>query len=243
MRDNKKIAAIVLAGGRGSRMGSDIPKQYMNVNGRPLIYYSLRTFEDSFVDKIVLVCGAGDEEYCKRELVEKYELTKVSTIVSGGKERYNSVANGLNALDDIDIVFIHDGARPCITHDILKKTYQDAVEYHASVVGVPSKDTIKVADGDGFSKETPDRSLLWLIQTPQTFDFTEIKNAYLDLLNKEEELFAQGIKVTDDAMVMELFGKYKVKLTMGDYRNIKVTTPEDMTVVARYLEEIERNGV
>lgn len=234
----KKTSAIVLAGGRGSRMESDIPKQYMELDGKPLIYYSLKAFEDSFIDEIILVCGAGDEEYCKREIVDRFDFKKVTAIVAGGKERYHSVANGLGAIKHSEIVFIHDGARICITRDILERCYADTYKFHACVAAVPAKDTIKLADTSGFSSTTPDRSLMWIVQTPQTFDFDEIKSAYHMLLAEEENLISKGIKITDDAMVMELFGKHKVKLTMGDYRNIKVTTPEDMDVVRVYLGKL-----
>lgn len=230
-----KCAAIVLAGGRGTRMGSDIPKQYMKVEGHPLIYYSLKVFEESFVDEIVLVCSKEDEQFCRREIVEANGFKKINKIVFGGKERYHSVANGLRAIDDCDIVFIHDGARPFITEDILRRAYEETIEHKATVIAVPSKDTVKIADKDGFASITPNRSDVWIIQTPQTFDYRMIFEAYEKLLKEEDSLKEQGVAITDDAMVMEHFGNCKVKLVEGDYRNIKITTPEDIVVARAYL--------
>jgi len=230
-----KTAAIVLAGGKGSRMGSDIPKQYMKVCGYPIIYYSLKVFQDSFVDEIILVCGEGDEEYCRKEIVEAYGFNKVTAIVAGGAQRYHSVANGLRAIGECDIVFIHDGARPFITEEILDRAFADTISCKATVVAVPAKDTVKIADDEGCSEYTPNRNTVWLVQTPQTFDFTQIRDAYEKCITEEETLKEKGISITDDAMVMEQFGSSKVKFVMGSYKNIKITTPEDMLVAKVYL--------
>lgn len=239
MPDNKrKTVAIVLSGGRGSRMGSDIPKQYMKVCGYPIIYYSLKVFQDSFVDEIVLVCGSGDEEYCRREIVEAYDFNKVTRIVAGGSQRYHSVANGLRAIDECDIVFIHDGARPFISEEILERAYTETVVHKATVVAVPSKDTVKIADDNGYSNNTPNRERVWIVQTPQTFDFDEISDAYEKCISSENELLKNGISITDDAMVMEYFGQSKVKFVSGSYKNIKITTPEDMLIAKAYLESM-----
>ena len=240
----KKTAAIILAGGRGTRMGGNTPKQYMEVGGYPLIYYSLKVFQDSFIDDIVLVCGEKDREYCTDEIVEKFGFSKVKAVVSGGKERYHSVYNGLKALSCLtegnaaspcDIVFIHDGARPFVTEDILKRAYDSAVTDHAAVVAVPAKDTVKLADTEGCTKETFPREMVWLAQTPQVFDLNEIYDAYDKLIASEEELSRKGVTVTDDAMVLELFSDCKVRLVMGDYRNIKVTTPDDLVLAQSFI--------
>ena len=238
MKDNKiKSSAIVLAGGRGSRMESDIPKQYINVCGYPLIYYSLKVFEDSFVDEIVLVCGSGDEEYCRKEIVEKYDFKKVKHITAGGKERFNSVYNGLCAIGGCDIVFIHDGARPFINETMLKRVLDETIKHHATVAAVASKDTVKIADAEGFAASTPNRSSVYIMQTPQTFDYKEIKEAYDMLLENEQRLKDEGIAITDDAMVMEQFGTRRVKFVEGDYKNIKITTPEDILIAEAFLNE------
>ena len=150
-----RTAAIVLAAGRGSRMKSKIQKQYLLLKGKPVLYYSLKAFEESFIDEIILVTGEEEIEYCRKEIVEKYGFTKVSHIVTGGKERYHSVFCGLQALTDCDYVFIHDGARPFVTEQILERAYETVQKEHACVVGMPVKDTIKLADENGFAKETP----------------------------------------------------------------------------------------
>lgn len=241
MRDGKKTAAVVLAGGKGSRMQSDVPKQYINVCGHPLIYYCLQTFENSFIDEIILVCGAGDEEYCKSNIVLKYGFTKVSHIVTGGKERYHSVANGLKAINGCDIVFIHDGARPFVGFDVLDRAFADATVYGSGVVAVPSKDTVKIADEEGFAITTPNRSSVYMMQTPQTFKYSDIMAAYLKLIDEELDVKSKGVTITDDAMVMEYFGDAKIKLTEGDYRNLKVTTPEDILIAEAYINNFYKN--
>ena len=224
-----KTAAIVLAAGSGSRMRSNIKKQYMEINEKPLIYYALKAFEDSFTDEVVLVVSPGDIDYCKAEIVDKYGFTKVKRIVEGGAERYDSVRLGLHAVsDDTDYVMIHDGARPFVTEDIMQRSIDAAKENRACVVGMPVKDTIKISDADGFSVQTPDRKTLWMIQTPQTFEYSLIRKLYDKLEEDKEEIKAKGINITDDAMVVETFSDVKVKLVEGSYNNIKVTTPEDI---------------
>ena len=230
-----RTAAIVLAAGRGSRMQSKIQKQYLLLKEKPVLYYSLKAFEESFIDEIILVTGEEEIEYCRKEIVEKYAFTKVSQIVAGGKERYHSVFCGLQALTDCDYVFIHDGARPFVTEQILERAYEAVQKEHACVVGMPVKDTIKLADESGFAKETPRRDLLWTIQTPQVFSFALVKTAYASFLEREQELLAQGIKMTDDAMVVETFTDTRIRLVEGSYENIKITTPEDLRIAEALL--------
>ena len=230
-----RTAAIVLAAGRGSRMKSKIQKQYLLLKGKPVLYYSLKAFEESFIDEIILVTGEEEIEYCRKEIVEKYGFTKVSHIVTGGKERYHSVFCGLQALTDCDYVFIHDGARPFVTEQILERAYETVQKEHACVVGMPVKDTIKLADENGFAKETPRRDLLWMIQTPQVFSYALVKSAYASFLEREQELLAQGIKMTDDAMVVETFTDTGIRLVEGSYENLKITTPEDLRIAEALL--------
>ena len=236
MEKQKKTAAVVLAAGRGKRMHTEVAKQYLPIGGKPLLCYSLEAFENSGVDQIVLVTGEEDLNYCRREIVEKFGFKKVKQIVAGGKERYHSVFSGLTVLSDRlgpeNIVLIHDGARPMVDEGIINRTIADAEQYGAAVAAMPVKDTIKVADRDGFSNATPDRSTLWQIQTPQTFCFGLIYAAYSKLLS--DESLQKGI--TDDAMVVEAFSSVKVKLTEGSYRNIKVTTPEDILIAECLLK-------
>lgn len=224
MRECKNTAAIVLAAGKGTRMESDIQKQYLELWGKPLIYYALKAFEDSPVKQVILVTGRGETGYCRKEIVERFGFQKVSQITEGGRERYHSVFEGLKAVTDCDIVLIHDGARPCVTGEIISAAIEGAGRYGACVVGMPVKDTVKMSDDDEFAVMTPDRSRLWQIQTPQAFDYGLIFGAYSKLLSSE----AYQTGVTDDAMVVESMTDRKVKLIRGDYSNIKVTTPEDM---------------
>lgn len=225
-----KNIAIVLAAGQGKRMQSKVHKQYLLMQGKPVIYYTLRAFEESFIDEIILVVGPGEEEYCQNEIVDKFGFHKVKKIVVGGKERYHSVYQGLCAVSCVKdaYIFIHDGARPFVTSDILQRAYEEVKTYAACVVGVPVKDTVKIVNENGFVAQTPDRSLVWQIQTPQVFQYEMIKNSYQQLIDHEQELLASGVNITDDAMVVEYFTKTPVKLVMGSYQNIKITTPEDL---------------
>ena len=220
-----KCTAIVLAAGQGKRMGTKVQKQYLEISGKPVLFYSLDVFQKSdMIDDIILVVGENQEEYCKKEIVDKYHFTKVSQIVKGGSERYHSVWNGLQEVSGDGYTFIHDGARPFVTEEILSRAYETVQREKACVVGMPVKDTIKIADEEGFAKETPNRSLVWMVQTPQVFETFLIKNAYSLLM--EQEI----IQVTDDAMVVETMLRKKVKLVEGSYENIKITTPEDLKI-------------
>lgn len=226
-----KCTAIVLAAGQGKRMGTKIQKQYLEIDGKPVLYYSLRAFEDSdLIDEIVVVVGNNQKEYCAREIVSKYKFQKVKSIVEGGAERYHSVSNGLREVSE-GYVFIHDGARPFINEEILQRVYKEVIVHEACVVGMPVKDTIKIADANGFADVTPDRNFLWQIQTPQVFKTSLIKEAYKKLMESDT------IKVTDDAMVVEQMLGGKVKLVMGSYENIKITTPEDLKIAEIFLEK------
>lgn len=225
-------AAVILAAGRGTRMGTSIHKQYLELKGKPLLYYSLMAFENSSIDRIILVTGKGEEEYCRREIVDYFGFQKVSAITAGGRERYHSVYAGLLKTQGADYVLIHDGARPCVTRKIIEDALEGARNYGACVVGMPVKDTIKVADLQGFASGTPDRSTLWLIQTPQAFEQKLITKAYEKLM--ESESSQKGI--TDDGMVVETMTDKKVKLIQGSYSNIKVTTPEDLEIAEILLK-------
>lgn len=231
--EKQKYAAIVLAAGSGKRMKSQVHKQYLIIQDRPVLYYSLKEFEDSAVDEIVLVVGKGEEEFCRREIVDKYGISKVKAIVEGGKERYHSVFEGLKQTSDADYVLIHDGARPFVNQDIIRRCMQEVQKYQACVVGMPVKDTIKIADEGGYAKQTPDRKNVWMIQTPQTFSYALIYEAYEEMLKTEDTA------ITDDAMVLERIKGKKSKLIEGSYRNIKITTPEDLLIANVYLQHPE----
>ena len=226
-------AGIVLAGGRGSRMQSDVPKQYMELLGRPLLYYALKAFEDSDAEQVVLVTAEGDEEYCRKELVERFGFTKVVAIVAGGAERYASVWNGLKCLkeQEPDYVLIHDGARPMVTAELINRMITETEQYEACVAGMPVKDTIQMTDESGTITLTPKRDSLWTAQTPQSFAFSLAYDAYEQLMEEEE------INVTDDAMVVGLYHDIPIQMVRGSYTKIKVTTPEDLVLAETFLRK------
>lgn len=232
-----KFAAIVLSAGTGKRMGSEIPKQYLPINKKPVIYYSLKAFEESGVEEIILVAGKEDVEYCRTQIVEQYGLKKVTAIVPGGKERYDSVYEGLKAISFADYVLIHDGARPMLTGEIIKRSMDAVMTEKACVVGMPVKDTIKVVDKDAFSKTTPDRNTLWQVQTPQSFSYPLIMDAYTKLKERIAQNGRTLPAITDDAMVAEYFLNQKIKMVEGSYENIKVTTPEDLLIAELFLNK------
>lgn len=228
-----KHVAVVLAAGKGSRMKSDIPKQYLEIDGKPVLYYSLAVMENSFVDEVVLVTGNQQVDYCQKEIVEKYGFSKVTKVVAGGVERYLSVYQGLLACQDADYVYIHDGARPFITQQIMNNAKACVERYQACAAGMPVKDTIKIADVDGFAVETPQRSLVWQVQTPQVFSYQVVRQAYDKLLALKDTP-----TVTDDTMVVETMTDTPVKMFEASYENIKITTPEDLGVAEVFAQKL-----
>lgn len=231
------ITAVVLAAGQGKRMNSVVQKQYLLINDKPVLYYALKAFEDSIIDDIVLVTGNAEIDFCQKEIIEKYGFRKVRVITAGGKERYHSVACGLSTITwDCDYVFIHDGARPFVDQAMIERALASVQENSACVVGMPVKDTIKLADENGYVKSTPDRALVWQIQTPQVFEKKLITAAYQKLLLNEETLKKGNMPITDDAMVVEYFMNIQVKLVEGSYRNIKITTPEDLRLAEALVD-------
>ena len=264
----EKTVAIVLAAGLGKRMHSSTQKQFLLLKGYPVLYYSLKAFEESEVDQIILVTGQSELEYCRKEIVGRYGFRKVAAIVAGGKERYHSVYEGLRAASCLyreknqmeaqhssvqeelplqdregafpDYVLIHDGARPFVTPEIITRTLMGAKAYGACVAGMPVKDTIRMLDEEDFSEFTPDRSRVWMMQTPQTFSFPLIYDAYQCLIRLEKS--GRAVSVTDDAMVLECMTGKRVKLTEGSYENIKITTPSDLLTAEAFLRS-KGNGI
>ena len=223
------ISAIILAGGKGKRMGSAISKQFIDIKGKPIIYYTLKKFsENKKIDNIIVFLPEDEVKYFKENILKKYEL-RINKIVIGGKERQDSVYNALKSLKNssTDIVLIHDGARPFISERIINEGIKFAEIYGAAAPGVMPKDTIKVKNEKNFSVDTPNRANLVSIQTPQVFKFDEI-------LECHEKIRYNGEKVTDDTMVVEKYG-YSVYLYDGEYTNIKVTTPEDLILAERLI--------
>ncbi len=220
----EKVTAIITAAGKGTRMNSSINKQYLEIAGVPVLARTISAFENCCeVDNIILVVNEDDINFCKHEIVEKFNFTKVISLVSGGTERQNSVYKGLCSIRDKNgIVMIHDGARPFVTNENIVDCINTARKFGACGIGVRSKDTIKISDENGFVKSTPDRSSLWSIQTPQGFMYDIIKDAH-------DKAVQNGYIGTDDMVLVEKLG-IPVKIVEGSYQNIKITTPEDLII-------------
>ena len=228
---SERNTAIVLAAGQGKRMLSKVQKHFLEIQGYPVLYYSLLCVQERpLIQDIILVTGEESISYCKEEIVQKYGFTKVSAVIPGGKERYDSVYAGLCECRDCEYVLIHDGARPFVTEEILKRGLQKVKETGACVIGMPSKDTVKLSDEEGYVKETPNRKCVWTIQTPQIFSYSLIREAHDSIRQKDMS------KITDDAMVVEQETGAKVALAEGSYQNIKITTPEDLDIAEAFLK-------
>lgn len=228
-----KCTAVVLAAGQGKRMQSQVQKQFLEIEGYPVLYYSLRAFQNSpKIDEIILVTGAESIAYCESEIRDKYGFTKITHIIPGGKERYDSVYAGLLACTDCSYVYIHDGARPFLTEEIIENGWEGVQATGACVIAMSSKDTIKISDADGYVEETPERSRVWNIQTPQIFRYDLIRKAHESIRQKDMS------NVTDDAMVIEQETGVRVKLARGSYYNMKITTPEDILVAERFVPAV-----
>lgn len=222
------VAAIIVAAGSGSRMGSDIPKQFMEVGGKPVLAYTLDKFQNcTKIDEIIIVTRSDSIVLCK-SIVDTYGYSKVSVITEGGSTRQQSVKLGLAQMSsEPGYVLIHDGARPMIAIDTISKCIDSVVEHNAAAVGVPMKDTVKYSDNGKFITKTVDRSRLWLIQTPQAFE----KNL---ILQCHERADSEGFDATDDCMLAEHFG-INVALVEGEYENIKITSPSDIYIMEGLL--------
>ena len=224
MYNGEKVSAVVLAAGKGLRMNMEVNKQYYPVRGIPVLARSLLVFQRSrYVDNIFVVVNKDDIIHCKKEIVDRYSLTKVAKVVEGGSTRQDSSFCGIKSLpSDTGLVLIHDGARPFVSEDILLNSLKEAYTHGASCVCVPVKDTIKLAGAGDIIDGTPDRNKLFFAQTPQTFKYGLISHAF-------EMVNAAGLVFTDDSQLAEACG-YKVKLVNGSYDNIKITTREDIAV-------------
>lgn len=225
-----KSTAIILAAGSGKRFNAKKKKQFAKLYDKPLLYYSLKAFSESNADEIIVVTSRDDIDFVREDIVKKYEFSKVTSIVSGGNERYDSVYSGLKAVSG-DICLIHDCARAMIDVELINRCIDETVKYRAVVPTVAPKDTIRMRDGE-FGGETIDRSTLCIIQTPQCFYTELIKSAFEKMYKTDYK----SLGITDDAMVVEKFSDTKVRLIEGDYKNIKVTTPEDIMIAKAFLD-------
>lgn len=221
--------ALIASAGKSERMGSKGNKQFLLLGGKPILSHTLRIFEDCpLVDEIVVLLNVEEIENCWKEIIKKFHFQKVSSVIPGGEERQDSIWNGLQALPaSAARVIVHDGARPLVSMEVLNQAIRALEGWAGVVVGVPAKDTIKRADSTGEVKETLDRPELWLVQTPQVFLPEPLFQAH-------KKAKAEGFYGTDDAVLLERAG-YRVKMIMGSYENIKITTPEDLIIAEAIL--------
>lgn len=218
------VTVVITAAGKGTRMNSDINKQYIKIAGMPVLARTIDAFQQCVdIDDIIVVVNEEDINFCRHRIVEKYNFSKVRSLVSGGAERQNSVYKGLRSVNETcKIVLIHDGARPFVTNKNILDCINSARAYGACGIGVKLKDTVKISDENCFVAATPDRSSLWSIQTPQAFEYGIIMDAH-------EKAILSGYIGTDDMVLVERQG-IPVKIVEGNYQNIKITTPEDLAV-------------
>ena len=220
---NTSFGAVIVAAGKGSRMGTRESKQFLQIGGRPIVVHTMDIFNQlPWLQEIVLVTGRDDVARCEK-WVKEYRLDKVSAIIPGGSERQESVYLGIKQMNT-EWVMIHDGVRPFVTHDEIHNCREAALHEGAAVLGVPVKDTIKQVNGQGLITATPDRHSLWAVQTPQAFRLS-------NLLAAHDSAQREGFSGTDDAMLMERAG-LPVAVAEGKYTNIKITTPEDLEYAA-----------
>jgi 2-C-methyl-D-erythritol 4-phosphate cytidylyltransferase len=228
-----KATVLIPAAGSGRRMGSAVSKQYLHLAGKPILAHTLATFEHHpQVEQIYLIVPAADRDFCRREIIERFQFDKVVQLVPGGERRQDSVAAGLRALEQSGPVvpevpiLIHDGARPLFDSRLLSRLIEMIAEHGACALGVPVKDTIKDVQ-DSRITGSPDRGRLWQAQTPQGFQYALLRQAF-------DQAERDGFRGTDDASLLERLG-FSVQMIEGDYRNIKVTTQEDLLIAAALL--------
>ena len=225
-----KVTVLIPAAGMGKRMGKAVAKQFLPLGDRPMLAHTLLTFQRmSEIDEIIPILSQEDMDICLRDVIERFHITKVKTLVAGGKERQDSVNNGLQKIDaDTSVVLVHDGVRPFVTQAIIKECIELARKGECVTAGVPLKDTIKEVDENGIVRKTLERSRLWAIQTPQAFPAALLKKVH-------EEAHKRKLFGTDDATLAEKAG-IKVRVIMGSYENVKITTPEDLILAEEILK-------
>ena len=250
---HEKIIAVILAGGTGTRMGAELPKQYMELNGKRVLAYSLIAFQNSSVDEIYVVCDPAYEGIIRSEIIEKYGVSKFEGFAGSGSERVWSVKNGIEKAlnndsdkkagqEDNIFLMIHDGARPLVTGELIERCADGVKKNGAVVPGLPLKDTIKEVFGDKVIS-TPDRHSFVAVQTPQCFRADIITAAYTGFLEprkgrgEDAPDKEQGFVPTDDASLVEMFTDTQVVVIPGDERNLKITTPDDMQTIQLYMNE------
>jgi 2-C-methyl-D-erythritol 4-phosphate cytidylyltransferase len=225
-----KVTALVPAAGMGKRMGKAVAKQFLPLGDKPMLAHTLLAFQRApEIDEIIPILSEEDMETCLRDVIEAFHLTKVKTLVVGGKERQDSVYNGIQRLEkDAVVILVHDGVRPFVTHEMIRECVESARKGECVAVGVPLKDTIKEVDSKGIVHQTLERSRLWAIQTPQAFPAKVLRKAY-------DESYKNNVYGTDDSTLVERSGT-KVRVLLGSYENIKITTPEDLILAEEILK-------
>jgi len=225
-------SVIIVAAGKGKRMNISVNKQFIDISGKPLIARTIEKFQNlKFINEIIVVVGEDEIDYCKKNIIERYNFTKVSKIIAGGSERQESVYNGIkNVNSSSEIIMIHDGARPFIPDDIVYNAIEETKKNDATVVAVPVKDTIKIVSEKGFIEKTLDRSVIWSMQTPQTFKKDLIVMAH-------EKALKNNFLGTDDSVLAEQVG-YQVKIVKGSFLNIKITTQEDLITAEAIIKNL-----
>jgi 2-C-methyl-D-erythritol 4-phosphate cytidylyltransferase len=226
-----KIVALIAAAGKGKRMNARVSKPFIHISGKPILAYTIEKFEKcKVIDKIYLIVSPEEKEMCHKNIILRYNFSKVKELVDGGETRQDSVYNGIKALDkDTDIVVIHDGARPLVEETIIRDSIEKAQKYGAAIAAIPIKDTVKKSENDFFINKTLNREKIWRAQTPQTFKYDIILTAY-------HQAFKDKYLVTDDAAIVERYG-HKVKLIIGSKENIKITTPFDIIMAEIFLKK------
>jgi 2-C-methyl-D-erythritol 4-phosphate cytidylyltransferase len=226
-----KTAAIIAAAGLGKRFGGSLKKQFQNLIGKPVLSYSIESFESSpLIEEIILVVPEDFISFCNKEIVAKFGFKKVTKVIPGGKERRDSVERGFNSLlDEIDIVLIHDGVRPFLTIGMIEEVIKEASKAGGAIIALPVKDTIKKSCSGNYIERTVSRESLWLAQTPQAFRYDVLKRAY-------EGTRENDFAVTDESSLVERLG-VQVKLVEGSEFNIKITTEEDLLLGELILKE------
>ena len=226
-----KVVALIAAAGKGKRMNARISKPFIPISGKHILAYTIEKFEKcKLIDKIYLIVSPEEKEACHKNIILKYNFSKVQELVDGGETRQDSVYNGIKALDkDTDIVVIHDGARPLVEEAIIRDSIEKAQKYGAAITAIPIKDTIKKSKNNFFINKTLNRENIWRAQTPQTFKYDIILSAY-------RQAYKEKYFTTDDAAIVERYG-HKVKLIIGSEENIKITTPFDIIVAENFLKK------
>jgi 2-C-methyl-D-erythritol 4-phosphate cytidylyltransferase len=229
-----KVSAIIPAAGLGIRMGSNVPKQFLLLDGKPILHHTLSVLDQcSIVDEIVLVVSEKEIENTQQQVKDSHP--KVTKVIAGGKQRQDSVGNGLKSLDSkTDIVVVHDGVRPFVSPDLIRETVEAARDFGAAITAIPVSDTIKKVNAEGWVERTVDRSGLWRVQTPQTFQVSLLKEAF-------EKAQADDYYGTDESSLIEYLGK-EVKIIPGSEFNIKITRSEDLVLGEKIAALVKSNG-